>query len=411
MLAEFAIVLCLSHPAELGPQTAPAKPTPDATATKSGDPASSSAKPPEGSQDHAIGNLPVAGLDVIAPRRTEAQAWSGTTLLEWPVSNPNTVQSVLGRKQHSHSLVSGLKSVVFHDGTAYGIRKIDGPRLEFLSSEDWRSWETLGTFQMPGPNKDGNTPAAADPQTYVQLSNGRILALAKFDPFIQEGSGSHLAILAIGEDQKVKVRELVLPSFEVWDRAKLKARGGIEGFGWMLSGKPLVLDDFMNAPALESVGSWIVLVLPRSGYILVLDPENGRIRREAVLFPSVLDKDQAAKPKEASILAWRPTREGELLLVTRSEDAVLNSRSIFLAERAKDKGVVANKKLLEAAYLKSFEAFPELLWWKFDPQEGRFTRVPTPEGMPDKIHEFSTYSNFGFVMDPTGHPQPRVRAN
>ena len=61
-------------------------------------------------------------------------------------------------------------------------------------------------------------------------------------------------------------------------------------------------------------------------------------------------------------------------------------------------------KAEEAAHNRALEAFPDILWWDFDPITAHFVKLTPPQGMPNKLLKASTFQAFNFWMDLKNQP-------
>ena len=69
-------------------------------------------------------------------------------------------------------------------------------------------------------------------------------------------------------------------------------------------------------------------------------------------------------------------------------------------EAKQDEAALAHAQQAKEARLR---AFPELVWWDFDPGTGTFRREPPPVGVPDKFPSLAALSAFRFTFNADGN--------
>lgn len=335
---------------------------------------------------------PMLGGDIFRPRRVGSQVWDNGTLYTWenPKGSPIVVAEQKKRKSE-HRLPMGYRLAYVKDQVAYALsRDAEKGQLEFHSAFRFENWTRIGVW------KSGKTKISG----FRVLEGGKILILAAFEPLRLKADLGYLGILRPDDAETLNLDAIVTPSFDVWDKAALASQGGA-ATGWMTSGRTPILEDFMQA-SFTHANEKVIVVLRASGYILSLSGNSGMIQKEALLFPSVLSKDHADKKKECAILAWRAEENGDLLVASRSEDAVLNARSIYRQPYSPEDGPYV--EYLNKVTAKALEAFPEILWWNFSFDGGSLVRTPTPHGMPSRLMNMDFFKKFDFHMTAADRP-------
>lgn len=335
---------------------------------------------------------PMLGGDTFRPRRVGSQVWDNGTLYTWenPKGSP-IVTAEQKKKKTEFRLPMGYRLAYVKDQVAYAVsRDPEKGQLEFHSAFRFENWTRIGIW------KAGKTKISG----FRVLDGGKILVLAAFEPLRLKADLGYLGILRPDDAGNLNLDSIVAPSFEIWDKAALAAQGSA-GASWMTAGRTPILEDFMQA-TLTHANEKLIIVLRASGYILSLSGNTGMILKEELLFPSVLSKDHADKKKECAILAWRTEENGDLLVASRSEDAVLNARSIYRQPYSPDDGPYVD--YLNKATAKALEAFPEILWWTFSFDGGSLVRRPTPQGMPGRLMNMDFFKKFDFHMTIADRP-------
>ncbi len=162
------------------------------------------------------------------------------------------------------------------------------------------------------------------------------------------------------------------------------------------------------------------------GRFLTVNARTGRVERRNGLFD--LPKDAVMDPMdyEYAILGVQPRPDGHLLIAARGADAVQQSRTwkpdlpppepVRLSftesfgkspeeqgeamEMKQDQAKLDRAKQAQEARLK---AFPDLVWWDFDPDTGAFRQEPPPMGVPDKFPSLAALQAFRFTFKPDGN--------
>ncbi len=274
-------------------------------------------------------------------------------------------------------------------GNVWGLRPAAGGHPVYRSDHGV-NWEWVGLFDGPLP------------QRFMPLGEDHLLALAPSPlaaPYELDGEASPFGVFRRGENGTYRLRRelpLVEGGFFETQRPASKAPGSEAP----PSGGPE--PKWKRRPGLaafffQMVGgaSWValprggVLVSLRTGHLWVLGPE-GELRHHKAVFSEYLESDfrrMVALP--AVLLGLAPTQEGHLLMVSRSKAGVFEAAERFpgfhwdaAAQRVTPGDPVAAS---DRTRLQRF-AYPELLWWDFDPETGRLDLLDVPPpGAPDRL--------------------------
>lgn len=323
-------------------------------------------------------------LLTLLPESPGRQFWDGNSLYTQPDHKSDWECEVVGKAKKKINLPAGYSLEWVQGGRSFATRRLPDKRFELLVRNDADPWESLGIWTQSHP-----------PHRFWGwrlLDRGRILAKADMIPFLHQGRASWLAILRTSMKGELEIDELVDEGVDYWPTGTIR----VQDLGTIRAGRELLREDLALA-RLEHFEDRSFLLLPRSGVVAVFDGGTGKPKRISVVFPSVNNRDHAKKPKEAVVLGARPLQGGTLLVATRSEDAVLDSRMVFGPEKPSAR--VFNPRDTFAArveeYNASFTAFPLVKYWEFDPILGDF-RPRTPDGLLKKIESYSAYRNFNF---------------
>lgn len=317
------------------------------------------------------------------------QWWDGPTL----VSAPDTLREIHivspGQKPRDFQTPDRSFVTAVKDGTIFAFRR-DGAKGRILldRGDSAKDWETFAELQ------DGNVRLLG----YYPLKDGRVFLVRGLAPFVQGDQASFFAIGVIGADKKIQISELVVLDQDLFTHTTPSVPGDASTFGPRPGMEDRYFEMSTTLPLPYKDG--VAILLPSTGQILLFDSEHGHISKTATLFPSVLDKTNQKRLKAAVFVGYRATEDGDFIIASRSEDAVLSSRSIFEAPQQKDdEDTDAYSSRLNAYNDKALEAFPDLLWWRFDPKTGQFVRLDVPRGMPSALRNGSIYSKFNFWVN------------
>jgi len=294
----------------------------------------------------------------------------------------------------------------------------------------WMLWRTrnLKTWEKAGFIKEDESRFLSA----YPLKNGKYLITRAVMPFRAGDQRSYVALYRPkeGTDELVFDRpvdlglDIILPAGKdpLAPSQMATARPGFED----------AVSELLT-PHLLSFPGGCALVVQSLGKVLVFDDETGSLRRTNTLFSSIDDPRKPGDLLERAILQHRALPGGRILLATRSEDAILNARRIFqdhLAkapetptpplprfkedgksinpawEEAQFRSAQARFKAQEGVRKQALEAFPDILWWEYDPDTGDFIKLSTPLGLPGRLWNWDSLKSFSFRINRQGKPEP-----
>ncbi len=131
---------------------------------------------------------------------------------------------------------------------------------------------------------------------------------------------------------------------------------------------------------------------------------HGSLRRKSALYPEIKEDDYKDLFQfEKAILGWQMTPEHKILLAARSIDAVLLARKSHPIVYADGTTYPEYARQVHDDW--AAKDFPDIQWWKFDPETGDFHRQSAPTGFPDRLQQLvSPYSQVVFTFTPEGVP-------
>lgn len=195
---------------------------------------------------------------------------------------------------------------------------------------------------------------------------------------------------------------------------------------------------FPNPEALGFHGAWgtqtirvpghLVFIDLHLGRFLCVNARSGKVERQTSLFNLPEEALKAPMDYEFAVLGAQPRPSGHILIAARSEEAILQSptwtpdlpppeavrlsASEAFGRTAEEQGEALEMKQeardrargleAQAARLK---AFPDLVWWDFDPDTGAFRREPPPQGVPERFPSLAALKAFTFRFKADGNLQ------
>ena len=200
---------------------------------------------------------------------------------------------------------------------------------------------------------------------------------------------------------------------------------------------------FPNPEALGFHGAWgtqtirvpghLVFIDLHLGRFLCVNARSGQVERQAALFDLPEEALKAPMDYEFTVLGAQPRPDGHVLVAARSEEAILQSptwrpdlpqaapvrlsASEAFGKSAEEQGEALEMKQDEADRARAqqakearLKAFPDLVWWDFDPGTGAFRREPPPLGVPERFPSLATLNAFAFRFKPDGNleVEPKV---
>jgi len=290
-------------------------------------------------------------------------------------------------------LPSDLETVHVEGGWFWGnrrVRKPGGQEIQVLRSADGAHWHFVARWVV-GPRQPG---------CRILAMGAHFLATATMATFQDGNQSSRVAVLTQGRGNDLRLKRLI----------DLGPKEGPQGIfvPWALA-----LPD-----------GW-ALVHFRTGHLWTIRALGDRIQtRPYKVFDKVPDRALAGNmPLDVAVLGCQPGPTGDLLIATRSEDAVLKGRAFAKSvspelgqpgwvdpELLKDPSPQAREtvrraveaygkrqdELQDTVEPKVLEAFPELLWWELDPREGTLRRCEPPAGAPSRIGSLEVLKSFRF---------------
>lgn len=335
---------------------------------------------------------------VKAPMIEGQQFWDGNYFYSQTKRNAAVVDrfNILDKKAKPTSirLPDGYKLVDIRNEVAYAFRKEGKNKFYIYKGLKFSDWTLVGILDEDGV-------MISD---FRVLDNDKILFSRIVTPFVKNGSMSYFGVYAANEKKELHLDSLVDIGIEVFDKNLRAKNPTARPFLWVRQENfPLFAD--MIVSRMVTLADGFAVVFQKTGYVLFFKAIDGSVKRALCIFPEIMDKKNINKPKEVPILCYRPTREGRLLLATRTEDAVLNARSIFQDEvRHNSSNREEYDKKMELYLSRALEAFPDIQWWEFDPSTGDFIRQATPENMPNKLISYDKFINFRFWMTSKNRP-------
>lgn len=352
---------------------------------------------------------PSALVEMVNPTRTPSRTlpaptgtiWMGFRRgMAWAVSAP-----LLER--------DAPKGVTLQEQKAY-------PRIRqrILVSEDFATWQTWAEVLVPrsneGPNKIISVFATGPDEALVRWQNGvwlngrmESMAILRRNP----ESGSHLEWLVfadLGEGIFLSAGESATQ--QTTPTRVIEYEG--KKYTYNLKHRLMAIDTMPLNPRAMVEGlpcieldDGLVMVNRHYGFLWVFD-EKGAFRRRLSLFD--LGKDETLCQirtywnHERAVLGIQPTREGQVLVATRSMDAVLFARKNEPLLNAD--GEPERPALFEARRRWAWQDHPDIWWWLVDPKNGTVSRTSAPFGAPLLMTEDIAQSGLVWGYNQDGEP-------
>jgi hypothetical protein len=157
---------------------------------------------------------------------------------------------------------------------------------------------------------------------------------------------------------------------------------------------------YMHPDFVVHTPDFLVLASGQTGFMWILDKRKESPSLHLVRLFSFVNEKILAKPEqlEWAILGMQPTPDGDVLIASRSEGAVKNARQLFPTPFLNTKLLQdpAHMKQREQNMKDSVEFFPEVCWWKLDPESGVITKVEAPANFPEKLPNSRAMTAFRF---------------
>jgi len=235
----------------------------------------------------------------------------------------------------------------------------------------------------------------------IPLKNGNYLLVA-LRPFIEDESGAYL--FGIFKKNKKNQLELDRPMTNVlskpyWAKNETLPYGNLTQLG-----NPYVCKTNTN----------IIIHYQQVGWFFVFSPEDGRLIRKTKVFPEITEEAILAKKQFGPVgLGFEPRQDGRMVGATMSREYIVLAMDVFPTPTLSDMGIkpedmdksdslmIQVEKLFEVED-KRIKKWPEIVWWDFDPDTGKFTKISTPDGFPKAINSREKMSDFKWRMRADG---------
>jgi hypothetical protein len=293
-------------------------------------------------------------------------------------------------------LPPGLLHVHRHDGQFYALRKEGAKegtvRLGLHRSPDAKAWELAATLEV-GPTDTRISSVRV-------LGGGWYILQSSLAQFSIDRKTSPLALGKINAEGRIRVHSLV--------DLQLPMDLPLQALGLVFA--PLAIPVDRGWVMIHAKTGW--------GWIIRLSTEGVPNVRRFQIFPGLETALKKGTDLELAVLAAQPTKDGDVLIATRSDEAVKTCRAIAatfkngthgrpvpLQENAKpiEKAKAAADAMAHSSDTKDYrfaedlavKAHPQVLWWELDPDTGKLTRVD-PSGAVILLQGADQLARFGF---------------
>ena len=168
---------------------------------------------------------------------------------------------------------------------------------------------------------------------------------------------------------------------------------------------PMDIGSFKGGLPVIEFDDGFAIVNRHYGMFWVFD-EQGRFRRRIRLFDQGVDSElcqlKAYWRHERAVLGCQPTRDGKLLVATRSAGAVLFARTDH--PLLDEQGQPEKPELFQARQRWSWSDRPDILWWEVDPKEATASKINAPHGAPTVMTEQTATSGISWTYNLHGDP-------
>lgn len=346
-----------------------------------------------------IGALPLLSSNLqaqLSPMPQEFMVWHGDRVAVVEAGKPLRIR--VEDKNPNQTIVYDLPERSYQgyywDGVLWATRRLlpskSGLDVEILKSEDGRSWSRVAVHH----GSDGGTLAKAYP---LEEKDRFLLVSGLSRPFLLNGTPFLVALGRVSEKGVLEVQE----GIDLGTEEPLYLRSQNQ---WSFNPNLYPILDILFHNGVLRTQDGFMLVSFHYGWIWVLDPK-GKKKRFAQVFSSVANaKGVSPKRYEYVILSCQPNALGNLILATRTEDAVRVAPEIFpTGYTLQDLSDPQRSKNHEERLLESLKAFPLVQWWEFDPETGEKWEIPPPVGLPTHVKDLRVFMKFRFRFDPHGN--------
>lgn len=262
---------------------------------------------------------------------------------------------------------------------SYSVQTEDG---SFEISELWRfqkTWEKVGRHKAK--------PDQGALQVILPLGDGKYLGVSYWAGFWPGEPQSRFGLLSLAEKNEFRVSSGLALGID-----------GLDNRGFLGPLDVIVADGY------------IYLVERNAGLIWMIDREDGHVRRQIRVCECVTAERLKKKDYWMAVLACEPTPEGDLILACRSEEAVVDLKSIESMRLAEERvGQATDTPEGQNTLTRAFEllaaamkAHPEVRWLKLDSVEGKLSRMDPPPGAPERVENLPELMGFNFFTGPGG---------
>lgn len=274
------------------------------------------------------------------------------------------------------------------DGHGYSLSVDTSSKTMILwKTDDFVSWEKIG-----------NTNAQAKARLIIPLTSGKYLLSSAQRFFCLNGVHSPFAVAKLNQSKQFEITEII--NIHLANPFLVQSDNGVG-----LNPKYKALEQALYATNIVRVPGYIVLPAMHTGYLFVFNEYSGKIINIKKVFNSVSEEFLANRDDiEWCVLGIQATKDNNILLATRSEDAVIMARRSF--PNKMNKNVIQNTEKIrevEDAQRKSLVAFPDVCWWSFNPKTGVIKEEAAPINVPNKVFSLEILNDFRFRFKPDGN--------
>ncbi len=331
-----------------------------------------------------------------SPRPQEAMMWDGKRVitveegstLRFRIEEPGKKDLIIQAPEKAHH--------GYHwNGCFWATRKVGSSAsdldFEVLKSTHGSDWHRVALFQgQKGPKGILMKAYPLHNDRFLMLSSPRY-------PFVVGGKPYWVALGQIAS------KGILEPTsgIDLGTELPLHIAKGPNAFEFEPNLYPILDPLFGHALRTDR---FILMVSFHYGWIWVFDFE-GRLKRFSQLYASVKnDREIAPHRYERVILSCQPNDRGNLIVASRTEDAVINVPKIFPTHYNLDTLRHPDRaKEHEANLIHSLKAFPLIQWWEFNPETGEKWEIPAPIGLPTHLDEPGIFQKFRFRFRPDGN--------
>ncbi|MFN8011496.1 MAG: hypothetical protein U0P81_08820 [Holophagaceae bacterium] len=271
----------------------------------------------------------------------------------------------------------------WENGTSYAfsMEKVKN-RYYFWSSKDFVTWDLIGSCS-------GDVGKIF---RFCPLENGDLFLTSAIQPFQKDGQASFFATARVEPStNELQIRELVGPDSKKLFHVLPKKPGEASS---RLELKPQA-EEFVGLSLADILptGKYLAIPFSKYGLLYLFNRTTGRQERIVSIF-NTIGETQALNSRMSveAIIGIQTRPDGSLTLVTRSEDAVLTSSKIHPETRwGSDQSFDQFRAVADSMEEKSLKAFPDLFYWRFDPETTEVTRVSVPKGFPAAVQDLKEF--------------------